>query len=29
MTLGRLSLRTDDMGRVSIEWLRVTQIEGT
>ena len=29
MTLGRLSLRTDDMGRVSIEWLRVTQIEST
>jgi hypothetical protein len=27
--LGRLSLRTDDMGRVSIEWLRVTQIEST
>ena len=29
MSLGRLSLRTDDMGRVSIEWLRVTQIEST
>jgi hypothetical protein len=29
MTLGRLSLRTDDMGRVSIEWLRVTQVEST
>jgi hypothetical protein len=29
MALGRLRLRTDDMGRVSIEWLRVTQIEST
>jgi hypothetical protein len=29
MSLGRLGLRTDDMGRVSIEWLRVTQIEST
>ena len=29
MTLGRLSYRTDDMGRVSIEWLRVIQIEST
>jgi hypothetical protein len=29
MSLGRLSLRTDDMGRVSIEWLRVTQVEST
>ncbi|HET8723673.1 MAG TPA: hypothetical protein VFM53_05660, partial [Anaeromyxobacteraceae bacterium] len=29
MSLGRLSLRTVDMGRVSIEWLRVTQIEST
>ena len=29
MSLGRLSLRTVDMGRVSVEWLRVTQIEST
>lgn len=29
MSLGRLGLRTDDMGRVSIEWLRVTQIQST
>jgi hypothetical protein len=29
MSLGRLGLRTVDMGRVSIEWLRVTQIECT
>ncbi|MGA8893074.1 MAG: DUF481 domain-containing protein [Anaeromyxobacteraceae bacterium] len=29
MSLGRLGLRTVDMGRVSIEWLRVTQIEST
>ena len=29
MSLGRLGLRTDDMGRASIEWLRVTQIEST
>ncbi len=29
MSLGRLSYRTVDMGRVSIEWLRVTQIEST
>jgi len=29
MSLGRLFLRTDDMGRISIEWLRVSQVSST